>query len=336
MNRKLITSDNLNWPEIDEESSSKILSCLEVHLIKYPNIKRVKNPPKKQREKLKKKLDPISNDNEDNLKSIIIKSHFLFGINSITRYIESLDTKSKSILCVLVCRSCKPLRILTQHLMIMCSQKNIKAGCIYNLSSKISSLFNINRASAIAVLDSNDENVFSLLNDFKSNALFLLPDLVNPILKVNDEILNEDLVTVNIEAVEPDAKIKSLNDIFSFSTERDDKVEQKNTLDFMSFGDFVDNNDNNENILTNFNDKNFILFNDNVCMSVDAEDAGSLGRYFKNDNKNKKRSVEFKQFDISIKYANKEKSKQKNILKTKLASIKAKKQKIDKNEKKNK
>ena len=336
MNRKLITSKALNWPEINDETSSRFLACIENELVKYPSIKRAKNPPKKQREALKKQVnDAVENQNsEEKLKSIAIKSHFLFGINSITRYIENLDKKTKKILCIFVCRSCKPLRILTQHLLMMCSQMKLKAGCLNNLSSKISSLFNINRASAIAILDSDYENMSLFLNEIKLQILPLLPDLDNPIVEGDDVYLKEELIDQTIEDTDKmEVNEKSLNEIFVFN-EVIEKNEVKSNLDFLSFGDDTSNaSGEKKSNLTSFNDKNFLNTSNEsfIISSVDEQHE----RYFIKESNSKKRSIEFKQFDISIKYANKEKSKEKNILKNKLAEIKSKKkQKNCKNKKK--
>ena len=336
MNRKLITSKGLNWPEISEEASSSMISCLENELTKYPSIKRIKNPPKKLREKLKKEPAGIVDNNEEKLKSNVIKSHFLFGINSITRYIEDVEKKSKSILCVLVCKSSKPLRILTQHLLIMCSQKQIKAGCVNDLSSKMSNLFNINRASAIAILESDNEVVSSLLNQVKLNVLPSLPHIENPILKYDHEMdLKEKLVDQGLdkdfEMVEN--FVESIDHIFVFK-EGDIKKEEKSTsLDFLSFAtDFSNESldaeeDKTKNNLTSFNDKKFMLFKSKSTIDDNEDEENNLTRSDKNERyfSTKPSAVEFKQFDISIKLANKEKSKQKNGLKNKLAELKNKK-----------
>jgi hypothetical protein len=308
MNKKLITSTALNWPDIDDETSLKIISCLENELVKYPILKRAKNPPKKLREKLKS--ERVEKTDEEKL----IKSHFLFGINSITRYIENIDANSKQILCVLVCRSCRPLRILTQHLIVMCSQKQISAGCVNNLSNKISNLFNLNRASAIAILESDFEIVRELVNQVKSSILPLLSPIENPILKYDHEIeLEEEFIDKRIDDVDQDNQIKSFNEIFVF-----DKKEKKNDDDFLSFGaQFVEINSVKKRNITFFNDKSFISFNNSINIDNYDEEKQELS--------SKRSHVEFKQFGMTIRLANKEKSKEKNKLKNKLAEIKNKK-----------
>lgn len=366
MNRKLITSDKLNWPHVDELISNQILKYIENQLSKYPSIKRVKNPSKKQREKLKqlKSVEETgknnkNGENDENIEiSKSIKKHFIFGINSVTRCLEN---SGQNIMCVLVCRStCKPLRLLTQHLLIMCSQKQIKAACIYNMSNVISKLFNINRVSAVAILDqTNDTNIVvnSILNEFKTNILDLLPDLVDPFvnnaqtLLLDDEVKleNDEIEKESVECEETITKFKHINDIFSFKTKPSKLIESKpkfENYDFMSFNEREEDNDadiSNENTgtLTNFNDKHFILLDESVIQKRDdvimAENDTQFGvkkqRYYneimptkENTKSKKKQTLQFKQFDISIKKANKIKSKERNRLKNDLLSKKTKKQ----------
>lgn len=212
MNRKQIVNENLQWPEISQSQSQKIISYLEKNFEKYPLIRRKKNPPRHIRKKAKLAKtqkteeskpnlptnDPTSNKESQNefpkpnLEGYL-KNHFKIGINSVTKTIEQ---EPNNVMFVLVCHSCKPLTVLTRHLQVMCAMANIPAGCVHNLSPSLKKLLNINTISAFLVLktinlklneaESSQQQkditneIEVVLKDLQANIPSLLPKLKNP------------------------------------------------------------------------------------------------------------------------------------------------------------
>lgn len=141
MNRKLLVNDQLQWSPINQADNENILKAIEKHMEQFQSIKRQKTLTKKQR------LLSKENVKVDRPKFIVLmKKHILVGINSITK---ELENNPKNVRFLLVCKSCIP--IMTRHLHIMCSQSNVAAACIQDLSPRLSKILNIRKVSAFAV-----------------------------------------------------------------------------------------------------------------------------------------------------------------------------------------
>ena len=186
MIRKLIVNENLGWPQIDQADCKKVTEIIETNLKKYPGIKRERTLPKRFRDN--KSSQPILNANVDENKKIasMLKQHFRLGINSVTK---SLEREPNNLKFVLVCSSCSPLTVMTRHIQIMCSQLNVPAGCIINLSNSLSKLFNLKTISAFGICypkeqfeNSSDENkeILDLLENLTTQIKKLLLPLKNP------------------------------------------------------------------------------------------------------------------------------------------------------------
>jgi hypothetical protein len=301
MNRKLITSKDLIWPDINEKTSEKILQCIQNELANYPEIQRPKTLPKRQREEIKKRQsianEPIDG-NTTNLNSL--KYHFLNGINTITRYLEKPENLDK-ILCILVCKSTK--RILVQHLLFISSQHQIKAGCIANLSNVLPKLFNIKTTSAIAIRKCYDDKYRRTFDRFESTILPLLPSIENPFESYNCKqieldnapahVQNEDM---DVDVSNPKKRFKTIDDIFVTKVPEQTEIRPfKQSFEFISF-------DTSANVnMQKFDEKNFILFKNAgteptfVHANDSSQDECFQGsRYFED----KADLRYFKQFDI--------------------------------------
>jgi hypothetical protein len=305
MNRKLITSKDLLWPDIDEKTSETIVRCIEEELAKYPEIKRPKTLPKRQREHIKKQKLESSDDKEKTDEQTVdnYKFHFLNGINTITRFLEKPENLDK-ILCILVCKSCK--RILIQHLLFISSQHNIKAGCVANLSKVLPKLFNIKTLSAVAIRKCYDVKYRQTQDKFEKVILPLLPNIENPfgmISEANGDFVPEqrpamlEKYSLEVDEKPVEKRFKTINDIFVMKV--DDQVETrpfKQSFEFISFSKeaSVDTD------LPRFNEKNFILYaqsadtDDNRTIDDESQDEGAGGRYFEK----RADGVVFKQFNI--------------------------------------
>ena len=141
MNRKLLVNDQLDWSAISQTDNETILKAVEKQLEKFQSIRRQKTLTKKQRLKTKNtaRVDPPKVE-------VLMKKHILIGINSITK---ELEINPQNVRFLLVCKSCKP--ILTRHLYIMCSQSNVIGGCVQDLSTRLSKIFNLKTVSAFAI-----------------------------------------------------------------------------------------------------------------------------------------------------------------------------------------
>jgi len=158
MNRKLIVNKNLSWPELNDEEHQKINEILNSFFREYPLVKREKTLPRYLREKKKAKLDiksdtSCSQNEEASQTSKFFKRFIRLGINSVTK---TLENEAKNVLVVLCCQSSPSL--LTRHLLMMCSQFQIPAASIKNLSTNLSKIFNIKTITAIAVCHSINKN----------------------------------------------------------------------------------------------------------------------------------------------------------------------------------
>lgn len=265
MNRKQIVNESLQWPEIDESTSNRIIDVLESSLKNYPGLKRKKNPPKrfrKNKPKSNQEKNKIDDENEEDSMASQLKSHIRIGINAITK---SLEREPEKIMFVLVCRSCKPLAVLTRHIQLMCAMSNIPAGCIHSLTTRLKSQLNINTISALLVFkqtETDQDAIRKLLNDWSSQIPPLFPKLNNPFTE------NAALSTL------PSDLMLSLID--EIKKEIDDRKDEINTLASTQM-DVCENEDENEdnsdfgadflrvdaNVkYLDFDNQNFILFND--------------------------------------------------------------------------
>jgi hypothetical protein len=309
MNRMLITSKDLVWPDIDGRTSETILHCIEGELIKYPEIKRPKTLPKKQREKIKKMksetVDVIARtESADDTNTNNFKYHFLNGINTITRFLEKPENLDK-IMCILVCKSCK--RILVQHLLFICSQNNIKAGCVSDLSKTLPKFFNIKTISAIAIRKCYDESFRQTFAKFENIILPLLPNLNNlfgskKAENENEKSENFEKELMDIDEMQPKKKFKTISDIFIMKTDQAAEIRSfEQSLQFISFNEEANLQKTN---LQRFNEKNFILYAEGIVTenqnSIDEQDDCIGIRYFEKSSEN----LDFKKFDIAYRKPN--------------------------------
>lgn len=248
MNRKSIINENLEWPEINEQNSQNIIKFLGDFFAKESGLRRKKTMPKKLR-KLKNKTKA-----ENKLDfGLFIKSRIKIGINSISK---SIEKNPSSLAFVLVCRSCKPLTVLTRHIQVMCSISNISAGCVHNLNS-LAKIFNIKTVSALGILRNTElnfepnehEKLFSdFLNDIQKYIIPLLPPLKNPFTSIN--LLDSKILIDDVN-----------NCLVKVDLNRDKKLE--NSKEMHTFGsDFISINESNICSFINFDNNNFILIKD--------------------------------------------------------------------------
>lgn len=332
MNRKLITNDRLLWPELSNtEHHEKILNCIETQLQNYPQLKRCRNPPKKERTKFKQQQQErlISDDNKIDETTQRLKKHFLFGINTITRYLEKLEAgKESKVLCLFVCKSCKPLAILTRHLLIMCAQRGIKAACLIGLSNRLSKIFNMKRTSAFVILNESKDGLCNepfrnMFQAFESEIIPLIPQLKNPFLEekiVIEEVVSNKEDGSGSEVVEKVPK-RSIEDILVFKKENETVTKKFIGSDFFSF------NSKEQSLRKNsipFDSKNFIFNeNDELASELESEETfdsllpskkrqkTSAPRYFKHDGQPRK-SLQFIEFDIVNRVSKRPKKDKKN------------------------
>lgn len=148
MNRKLLVNEQLEWETLGADENEKILQVIENQIKLYPTLKRKKTLPKKKRQKAKELKETFSDDQKPAQITVddLFKKHIRIGINAVTK---ELERNPKNVRFVLVCRTCKP--ILTRHLFIMCSQFDIRAGSVQNLSERLSKIFNLKTVGAFAI-----------------------------------------------------------------------------------------------------------------------------------------------------------------------------------------
>lgn len=250
MNRKQIVNELFSWPEITEAESARIVASIVNHLKKYPELKRNKTPPKAIREKLKASgalKQPVKSEIKDCIK---------LGINSVTKSLEQNPTQVKF---VLVCRSCKPLVVLTRHLQVMCSYNNIPAGCVYTLSESLSKLFNIKAVGALAFCDSGLNESARLSEAFKSEIIPLIKPITNPF-----TAQSQNFKIIDQSDIESALKEKEASDINPEQVEmmvEDDENANDNEERQNNFGsDYISFNSSNNQIA--FDSTDFILFKD--------------------------------------------------------------------------
>lgn len=191
--RKQIVNENLQWPEIEEKTSEQVLEMLETHLRKHPDLRRRKNPPKKIRNKKKTKPQEEKsieeskekqNKREISVEAESIKRRIRIGINVITK---TLEREPANVAFVLVCRSCKPLAVLTRHIQLMCAMEGVPAGCVHNLSTRLQKILNIGSVRALLVRKTDEkaatqpnETIESMFTEWSRRVPPLLPALKNP------------------------------------------------------------------------------------------------------------------------------------------------------------
>jgi hypothetical protein len=261
MNRKLIVNELCAWPDIPESDSRKILDSIATTIRKHPGLKRQRTLPKRIRDKLK--LQKSADDNEqkqqqqnqknDQIKPSPLKQHILLGINSITKCLERTPHR---LLFVLVCRSCKPLVVLTRHLQVMCAHHNVPAGCVANLSSILGKLLNMKTVSAFAFCTKplteiesssvDNDKLNAAVDEFKRSVVSRLAPLTNPFTACVSGQIKEIAVEIEIDAVksqvaEADQEV-SLDKNSSWmecdddDDDNDDKEVEHFGSDFISFG----------------------------------------------------------------------------------------------------
>jgi len=336
MNRKLITNERLLWPELSSsDDHEKILNCLETQLQNFPQIKRRKNPPKKERLKIKQQQQQLaSEDNKIDETTQRLRKHFLFGINTVTRYLEKLETGTESkVLCLFVCKSCKPLAILTRHLLIMCAQRGIKAACIIGLSQRITKIFNMKRTSAFVILNESkdglaNEPFVNMFQAFESEILPLIPQLKNPLFE--EKIIVEDIsankeMAASCEVVEMAPK-RTVDDLLVFKEESEATGRKLTSADFFSFSDHSKEQILKKNSIA-FDSENFIFSEDygridegEECETGEATSGyfpskkrqkTEAPRYFGNDGQPRK-TLKFMDFDIVNRVSKRAKNGKKN------------------------
>lgn len=247
MNRKSIVNENFLWPEINEQNSTIIVKFLEEFFAKEPNLKRKNSLPKKAR-KLKDK-NKATNKLDFGL---FIKKNIKIGINSISK---ALEKNPCNLALVLVCKSCKPLSVLTRHIHVMCSITKTPAGCVYNLN-QLSKVFNIKTVSALAICKTTETkfeengqfiklfNIF--LDQFQQNILPYLIHINNPFTSIdflNTNILLDD-VNYGLDKIE-------------LSNDENCKKSKKEDI----FGsDFISIDRPNISSFIDFDNDDFILF----------------------------------------------------------------------------
>lgn len=182
MNKKQIVNENLSWPEVAESTNEQIIKSLESSLKKFTKLKRRRRPRQKKLADAKKTETEV--DTNDAQVETILKAHFKIGINSITK---TLERQAQNVLFVLVCRSCKPLNILTRHIQVMCALAKVPAACVHNLSTIMTKQLNVKTVSALLVLKFQAESkmpaaelVKSTLDDWSQHIVPLIPPLKNP------------------------------------------------------------------------------------------------------------------------------------------------------------
>jgi ribosomal protein L7Ae-like RNA K-turn-binding protein len=273
MNRKLITNKNLAWPELNETEHQQINQSLNSFFLEYPLVKRKKPLPQYLRAKKKAKLE-VENDttlidsvNQEALQKCKLFKRFIrLGINSVTK---TLENEPKNVLVVLCCQSSPGL--LTRHLLMMCSQSQIPAASIKNLSTNLSKIFNIKTVTAIAVChsinreDSNEElidenllsNVKESINKLKEKVIARLAALNKNPFRLglgNCYITDLSQVEEKIKNCLRSEKEEKSNDVKMEFKEEEKAEDQGFGSDFIKF--------KMSNIENPFHSKNFILLDE--------------------------------------------------------------------------
>lgn len=257
MNRKQIVNENLQWPEIDETQSVRILDALESHLKRYPELKRPKNPPKKVRLRRQQNKNKSKEGDEEmsekparaeiRPEAEAIKKRLRIGINVVTK---TLEREPDNVMFVLVCRSCRPLGVLTRHVQVMCAMQGIPAGCVHNLSSRLERVLNIGsirallvRKSLLVVQPTTGEVDESILKDWRERIVPLLPVLKNPFGESSSSSLGDvpsgGRVVELIEEIKREWRISS-------GEEHEEKEKKKGEASRMEVAEEEADNDENE------------------------------------------------------------------------------------------
>ncbi|CAF0794688.1 unnamed protein product [Brachionus calyciflorus] len=274
MNRKLIVNENLGWPDINEADSKKIVEFFESFLKANQSLRRKKTLPKKLR--LKKEAENAVNDKKSDDFGKYFKKYIKIGINSITK---TLETNPNSLAIVLICRSCKPLTVLTRHIQVMCSISNVSAGCVHNLNN-LSKILNIKTVTAFGICKNNELESNSIykkthddfLNELDQKVVNLLPQLKNPF--TSNDYLNPTFLC--IEDVNNELNKVDLNEEIDrmpkFSNREWSNAQENFGSDFISIDKSL------KKSFTNFDDDNFILFDDrdqrNFNIDIESMDEG--------------------------------------------------------------
>ena len=176
MNRKLLFNKQQDWIDLNAADNETILSSIENQLELYSSLKRARTLPKNLRTKAENLSESVTIPYDKNKAiGLLLKKNLKFGINTITK---ELEKNSNSLGFVLVCRSCKP--ILTRHLNIMCAQSKVPAGCVKDLSLRLSKFFNLKTVSALAVC-TNLMHIENQDNEIISQAELVLNGLIKKV-----------------------------------------------------------------------------------------------------------------------------------------------------------
>ncbi|RNA32587.1 ribonuclease P subunit p38 [Brachionus plicatilis] len=259
MHRKIIVNENFVWPEINEQNCELIVKFLENFFAKEPNLRRKKTLPKKMR-KMNDTPKPATKADF----GLYIKSKIKIGINSISKAMEKSPT---NFALVLVCKSCKPLTVLTRHIQVMCSMSKTPAGCVNNLNS-LSKVFNIKTVSALAICKATETKLESnqsyerLFNIFLEEIQNILVPLLSP--------LKNAFTSINF--LDPNVMIEHVNKgLDKVDLNQDKKIEIDKQL--QSFGsDFISINRSSISPFVDFDSDNFILFGDENLMLEKMEE----------------------------------------------------------------
>lgn len=215
MNRKLLVNEQLEWETLKAEENEKILQVIENQIKLYPTLKRKKTLPKRKRQKAKELKETSSGDQKPAQPTVddLFKKHIRIGINAVTK---ELERNPKNVRFVLVCRTCKP--ILTRHLYIMCSQFDIRAGLVQNLSERLSKIFNLKTVGAFAICRSSHK-----LEDKDTNLLGIelesrLVELTNKISQFLPQLKKPFSLKPELKRIITDKNIFPQNQIESLKT----------------------------------------------------------------------------------------------------------------------
>ena len=211
MNRKLLYNKQQDWIDLNAADNETILSSIEKQLELNSSLKRLKTLPRELRTKAKNASESATSDKNKTI-GLMLKKNLKFGINTITK---ELEKNSNNIGFILVCRSCKP--ILTRHLNIMCAQSKVSAGCVKDLSLRLSKFFNLKTVSALAVsknlihIENQDNEIISqaesILNSLIKKITQCLPKLSEPYNFDQSQLLKEEKKIPIPEIIQSDVNI---------------------------------------------------------------------------------------------------------------------------------
>lgn len=306
MNRKLLVNDLLSWSDLNETENQRIITLIESQFKSYADVKRKKTLPKKIR------LENKKNNQLNKIETIgsTLKNHLRFGINSITK---ELEKDPNNLLFVLVCKSCKP--ILTRHIQVMCAKSSIPAGCVKDLSDKLSKFFNLKTVSALAVtkriLNKSDET-----SDLLTQSKEIIKDLALKIVPILPVVKDPFSAKASNSIITTEIKIDMDQEIITAPIQM---IEAPSEEEMEHFGsDFISFKASDTKQI-GFESNKFILFNDDYSDHEpnDQEEDNSIFENFNNIRKRKLTTIvqkcndetKFNQFSIRYRPTNIERDK---------------------------